>query len=285
MSQEQPDLSIVTVVLNDETGLEKAIKSVKNQKGLAIQHIIVDGGSSDRSAQIALKNSSVHIESKPDGGIYPAMHRGALAATGEFITFCNAGDALFGEEFLAEAISKLRDSKARWGFGSIIEFTQRDTFSWIPADKTANQDSIIGRNTFVPFPSFVIERNLYFEIGSLTANYKIAGDFELICKAAMNSDPLIFKHPIALFSAGGISYEKADLAWREEIAIRKKLLHLGLPQLTIQWLHYFLRLLKWRFGKMMDISQKSLFGSRQSWRDARANKVPEIYKQFLPKNI
>lgn len=282
MSQEQPDLSIVTVVLNDEIGLEKAIKSVINQKGLSIQHIIVDGGSSDGSAQIALKNSSVHIESKPDGGIYPAMHRGALAATGEFIIFCNAGDSLFGEEFLAEAISQLRNSKAKWGFGPIIELTQRDTFSWIPADKTANQDSIIGRKSFVPFPSFVIERNLYFEIGSLTANYKIAGDFELICKAAMISNPLIFNHPVALFAAGGISYEKADLAWREEIAIRKALLNLSLTHLSNQWLQYLFRLLKWRVGKMMDLSQEILFSSRSSWRDLRANKVPEIYKQFLP---
>ena len=285
MKETPPDLSVVTVVLNDNAGLQRAIHSVEQQLGLKIEHIIVDGGSSDGSAQIAALNSSLQIESKPDGGIYAAMHRGALVATGEFLMFCNSGDALLGKRFLAEAIAQLRTSKENWGFGPIVERTQRNTFTWVPADKTASADSIIARRTFVPFPSFIIKRNHYHQIGPLTSNYKIAGDFELICKVAMNSAPVIFSCPVAIFYAGGISYVRADLAWREEIAIRKELLHLGLMQLSRQQFKYFVRFLKWQIGKLLDVFQSVFLSTKRSWRDVRALKVPEIYKDFLPKDV
>ena len=120
MARIRPDLSVVTVVLNDKKGLEKAISSVRRQTGLEIEHIIVDGGSNDGSADIAALHSTISIESKPDGGIYPAMQRGASAATGEFLIFCNSGDALFGESYVAEAVSKLQGSVSFWGVGPII---------------------------------------------------------------------------------------------------------------------------------------------------------------------
>ena len=281
MSQNPPDLSVVTVVLNDKAGLLKAIESVNQQYGLRIEHIIVDGGSTDGSAQIAHEYSSIAIESRPDGGIYPAMHRGALAASGEFLIFCNAGDALFGKEFLAEAVSQIRRSGAVWGFGPIIEHTQRDTFTWIAADFAATSESIIARKSFVPFPSFIFKQSLYREIGPLSSAYHVAGDFEFICKFALKHTPTIFKHPIALFSSGGISYTKANIAWQEEMRIRIALLDIDSTKRLFELLKYYLRIVKWRIGKILDFVEK-ISPAKQSWRDLRATPVPIVYSIFLP---
>ena len=277
MAQVHYDLSVVTVVLNDECGLEKTIQSVHDQRFINIEHIIVDGGSRDGSELLALKHSSVTVESKADGGIYPAMQRGAALATGKFLLFCNSGDLIFGRDYLHNAIELLNKRDSEWGFGPIIELTQRNTNVWVPANPDPTFHSIISRKDFVPFPSFIVRRKLFASVGGFSTNYKIAGDFELICKVAKNSDSIIFEDPIALFSAGGISYTKADRAWMEEILIRKEILHLNRLQMFRELVKFCLRFTKWKLGKFLDILEKFLGKSSLSWRDRRAHKVPAKY--------
>lgn len=281
MSPNTADISVITVVLNDKSGLESAIASVQRQQSLVIEHLIVDGGSSDGSAELANKFSSVSIASKPDGGIYPAMHRGAIAASGDYLIFCNAGDIIFGENFLAEALAQLRKNNSLWGFGPIIEHTERNTFAWVPTPKETDSQSIISRKTFVPFPSFIIDRNLYLRLGGLTDQYKIAGDFELICKVAKISNPSIFREPIALFSAGGISYLHADKAWKEEIAIRVSLFNMDFSARCNQWIKYLIRYAKWKTGKLLDFVQTHSPVKGLSWREYRTEEVPSVYAKFL----
>lgn len=275
------DISVITVVLNDKSGLQRTIASVQAQQSLVIEHLIVDGGSSDGSAELAHKFSSTPITSRPDGGIYPAMQRGAIVASAEYLIFCNAGDVVFGKNFLANALFQLRKDKSLWGFGPIIEHTERNTFAWVSTPKETDSQLIISRKTFVPFPSFIIDRNLYLRLGGLTDQYRIAGDFELICKAAKISNPSIFRDPIALFSAGGVSYLRADRAWKEEIAIRANLFELDLFAHCKQWIKYSIRYAKWKVGKLLDYVQ-SLFPIKWlSWRDYRAKEVPSVYRKFL----
>ena len=281
MSPNTADISVITVVLNDKSGLERAISSVQRQRSLVIEHLIVDGGSTDGSAELSREFSSVLIDSKPDGGIYPAMQRGAMRASGEFLIFCNSGDMLFGNDFLAEAIHQLRIDKSLWGFGPIIELTQRDSYAWVSAPKCADARSIISRNVFVPFPSFVIDRNLFLQLGGFTDQFRIAGDFELICKTANSSKPSIFREPIALFAAGGISYVKADVAWKEEIAIRIKLFNLNLFDRCTQWLKFLIRLARWKTGKALDFIQTHSPIKGSSWREYRTHPVPAEYTKFL----
>jgi glycosyltransferase involved in cell wall biosynthesis len=281
MAQVRCDLSIVTVVLNDKIGLEKTIKSVQNQESIQIEHIIVDGGSADGSASLAATNSSIPLESKKDGGIYPAMQRGADVASGKYILFCNAGDLIFGREYLAHSLEILKKVDGQWGYGPIIEYTQRDTYAWVPASVAPTSETIIARKDFVPFPSFIIKHELLHELGGFSRKYKIAGDFELICKAAIASDPVVFSEPIALFAAGGISYTQADLAWREEISIRREILQLNHLQIIIEKVKYLLRVTKWQIGKLLDRIHEYSFNSRISWREKRARKVPDKYISIL----
>jgi glycosyltransferase involved in cell wall biosynthesis len=270
-------LSVVTVVLNDVSGLENTIKSIQRQESLTIEHIIVDGGSTDGSAKVAAKHSSKFVESMADGGIYPAMQRGAALATGEYLLFCNAGDLIFGVNYLSRAVDLLAQDNGAWGFGPIIELTQRNTFAWVTANTKANPSSIIARRDFVPFPSFIVKRDLFERIGGFTNKYKIAGDFELICKVAQQHTPLIFTEPLALFAAGGISYTQADLAWKEEVSIRKEMLkHDHLDSIN-EVVRFRLRIAKWKLGKFLDQIEKKYFKSSRSWRDIRSHKVPEVY--------
>ncbi len=104
----QPLISIVTVVFNAQNVLEQTLRSAISQTYTNIELIIVDGGSTDRTLDIAQKFSQ-HIGtliSEKDKGIYDAMNKGVQAAKGEWIYFLNAGDSFFDDKALFDIFSK-----------------------------------------------------------------------------------------------------------------------------------------------------------------------------------
>ncbi len=89
-----PKISIITVVLNGEKHLEKAIKSVIQQQYNHLEYIIIDGGSTDNTIRM-IESYSAYItywHSKPDRGGNDAYNLGLQHATGDIIAFLNADD-------------------------------------------------------------------------------------------------------------------------------------------------------------------------------------------------
>ena len=96
IKNKKPFFSIITVVKNGEKTIEKTIKSVANQSFNNLEHIIIDGKSSDKTLKKVYKykkNLSL-IVSEKDKGIYDAFNKGMKLSTGEFICFVNCGDTL-----------------------------------------------------------------------------------------------------------------------------------------------------------------------------------------------
>jgi glycosyltransferase involved in cell wall biosynthesis len=92
-----PKISIIIVVYNGGSSIEKSILSVVNQTYKKIEFIIIDGGSTDDTVEIIKKyeNKIYCWESKPDNGIYDAMNNGIKKATGDWVYFLGADDILF----------------------------------------------------------------------------------------------------------------------------------------------------------------------------------------------
>jgi glycosyltransferase involved in cell wall biosynthesis len=84
-------LTIITVVRNDQPGLNRTMRSVLSELPYA-EHLIVDG--SDRSLDILPESGKIRVVRGRDRGISHAFNRGILNATGDYIIFINAGDAL-----------------------------------------------------------------------------------------------------------------------------------------------------------------------------------------------
>lgn len=104
---DQPKISIITVVYNDATNLEKTILSIATQNYNNKEHIIIDGGSTDGSIDILKKYESqiAYWKSEPDNGIYDGMNKGIKAASGEWLNFLNAGDTYVNENILPTIFS------------------------------------------------------------------------------------------------------------------------------------------------------------------------------------
>ena len=89
-------ISIITVTWNVESTLVDTMESVKKQNYRNIEYIIIDGGSTDGTLNLAKAYSdTIHlIISEPDTGIYDAINKGIHAATGDVIGFLHADDLL-----------------------------------------------------------------------------------------------------------------------------------------------------------------------------------------------
>lgn len=99
-----PKISVITVVYNAASTIVKTLDSVRNQTYKNIEFIVIDGGSDDSTlSQIKQFDDIVSaLVSESDDGIYDAMNKGAGIATGEYITFLNAGDYYHSDDCLSE---------------------------------------------------------------------------------------------------------------------------------------------------------------------------------------
>ena len=94
--------SIITVNYNNKDGLRKTIESVIHQSFHDYEYIVIDGGSTDGSADV-LKEYDTQIDywvSEPDKGIYNAMNKGIAQAKGEYLNFMNSGDCFYAPDIL-----------------------------------------------------------------------------------------------------------------------------------------------------------------------------------------
>ena len=101
-------ISIITVTFNSEKTLRYTIESVLNQNYDDIEYLIIDGGSTDSTLDIIKCyepkfEGKLHYISEPDKGIYDAMNKGILMATGNVVGFLNSDD-LFIDKKVAEDI-------------------------------------------------------------------------------------------------------------------------------------------------------------------------------------
>ena len=86
-----PELSIITINLNNKEGLEKTISSVLSQRSANLEFIVIDGGSTDGSKELIEKygSSITRSISEKDNGMYEAMNKGIKLAKGDYFLFLN----------------------------------------------------------------------------------------------------------------------------------------------------------------------------------------------------
>lgn len=99
-----PLISIITVVRNGATTIASTLESVRTQRNANVEHVIIDGASSDCTVEIikAFQRDQLRWISEPDQGIYDAMNKGISLARGEWLLFLGADDVLADPAVLAD---------------------------------------------------------------------------------------------------------------------------------------------------------------------------------------
>ena len=106
-------ISVITISYNAEKEIEKTILSVISQTYDNIEYIIVDGASKDNTISIVnkYKKKISCVISEPDKGIYDAMNKGIMHATGEWLIMRNAGDVFCDKSVLQNILEDIPEEK------------------------------------------------------------------------------------------------------------------------------------------------------------------------------
>jgi putative colanic acid biosynthesis glycosyltransferase len=212
-----PSVSVIIACKNSAPKLADAITSVRDQRGVATELIIVDGGCADATAAVlaAQRPYLSKLISEPDTGIYDAMNKGIAAATGDWVLFLGADDRLVGAQILSEAMN--------WA---------RKTESGVLGGEAAYDDGRIFRlhrrfnpifRNFVHHQATFYRRSLFEENGHFDATLRIMGDYDFnvrLWKNRVRFKP--FPLRISACGAAGISGSGSWLVYREEITVRHR---------------------------------------------------------------
>jgi glycosyltransferase involved in cell wall biosynthesis len=112
-----PLVSIVTPVLNGARHLPDCLASVRAQSHPRVEHIVVDGGSTDGTLAILRAATGIRWTSGPDGGMYEAINRGFRMAEGQVLAYQNADDRYAGPDAVARAVAVLEAEQADVVYG------------------------------------------------------------------------------------------------------------------------------------------------------------------------
>ena len=218
-------ISVITVCYNSVRSIRRCIDSVVNQTFLNVEHIIIDGGSTDGTMDV-LSEFSEHISflaSEPDSGIYNAMNKGLHHVTGDVVCFLNSDDWYKDEHVLEDVVNLFLREQCEVVFGgvSFISSRVRDKVVRAYPAKGFRPDNL-RRGWMPPHPGVFCKKFIFDEIGWFNEDYKIAGDFDFILRLFLDRDVKyrVLDQAVVLMSLGGVSTSglRSSILLNREIA-------------------------------------------------------------------
>jgi glycosyltransferase involved in cell wall biosynthesis len=217
-------LSIVTVCLNVEKDISKAIESVLKQDYTKFEYIIIDGKSTDKTNEIIEKYKDKFDERKIalrhysdcDKGVYDAMNKGIALVKGEWISFLNADDYYYDEKVLIRVFG---DSVDEYDliYGGSVNRLGKDKYY-----RTAKEpETVYYRMPFVHQAAFIrtdVIKKYMFDL-----KYRYSADFNQFVKVFLDGYRIKkLNYPIVQFNVQGMSGENILSVMKEHELIRFK---------------------------------------------------------------
>lgn len=271
-----PKITIVTVTYNlIKAGREKVfrqcVESVHNQTYKNIEHLVIDGASTDGTLELLNEYSDkgyFKYYSEPDNGIYEAMNKGLAKASGKYITFLNSDDFYHNEKGIEEIVSDLLRSKADFCYGQCRYLFENGELS-------GRFVNVIGAwYARMPFShqSLFVKTSLMRKLGGFDETYKSASDYDFIVRMIMSgAKECESSCEFVCFRLGGFSVVNSEIGARECLEIIRK--NYGLESLKdCRELYFGLKVPTHLFyklknsvsetirDKMQGIYRRSLFG-------------------------
>lgn len=201
-------ISIITVCFNAQDTIEETLMSIASQSYKNIEHIVVDGASTDKTIEIInkYKNNIVHLVSEHDNGVYDAMNKGIKLATGDFLFFLNANDILYDNDVLKNVVDALnKKPEAKFLFGDVDNVSEDKKTSTIRQYNNINNDFYF-LNDNICHQSIFYHKSLFEELGYYSNKFKIYADwdFNIKCLVKNKVNALYIPIPISKFQFGGL---------------------------------------------------------------------------------
>jgi glycosyltransferase involved in cell wall biosynthesis len=256
--REGPLVSVITAVFNGGGTIRGCIESVSSQDYPHIEHIVVDGGSTDGTIDVLreYENRIALWISEPDRGVYDAWNKALGLARGEWIAFLGADD-----NFLPGAISEylrfaqrnpsanLLTSRARLQHPSGYSPEFGALWSW-PRAARAMPSVHVGA---------MHRRGIFAQYGQFDASYRIAGDYEFLLRAREDLHAAFMPTVTVAMRAGGVSDSTAGLVEAKRAKIQNKVRRAPLAEIEFYALasRFHLRRMLIKMASLMGLFRDS----------------------------
>jgi glycosyltransferase involved in cell wall biosynthesis len=203
-----PVLSVITIVYNNVSDIERTMLSVLNQTYPHIEYIIIDGSSTDGTLNVIKKYETkiTRLISEKDNGIYDAMNKGLSLATGDYVLFMNSGDEIYAEDTVKKVFAAASDADIYYGETEMFDE------NWISLGKRRHRapESFTWKSfrygMSVSHQAIYVRRSL---TEPFDLSYRLSSDIDWIIKAAKKAEKIVnTKIYVAKYLVGGMSKKK-----------------------------------------------------------------------------
>ncbi|MEO1212266.1 MAG: glycosyltransferase family 2 protein [Bacteroidota bacterium] len=178
-------ISIITVCYNAQDYLRDCLDSVAKQDHPDIEHIIIDGASSDNTLTILEehKDSLAHLVSEKDEGLYDAMNKGIALASGELVGILNADDLYPRPNILSRVAMAFEDPRIKMSFGDLVYVNDEDLDKVVRYYQANNYtENWWAKGMMPPHPTFFLRKEVYEKHGNFDTSFEICADFDLMVR-------------------------------------------------------------------------------------------------------
>lgn len=185
-------ISVITPCFNSGLTIEQTLSSISHQHldQNQLEHILIDGGSTDNTTQIITQFPHVHtLISEPDQGIYDAMNKGIRLATGDVIGILNSDDVYAHPHVLHTVLELFKNSTVDSVYGDLNYINRQHKIIRRWRSGAYQKDAFLA-GWMPPHPTFFIRKEHYLKYGLYNTTFSISADYELMLR-------MLYKHQLS----------------------------------------------------------------------------------------
>ncbi len=246
-------VSIITTTYNSAQTLKDTLESVNDQDYDNIEHIIVDGASTDNTLELVEKYGKrvKTIISEPDKGIYDAMNKGINAATGDIVGILNSDDFFTSNDVISTITETFRNNNIDALYADLHFVNPNNLDKCVRYYSSGIFRPSLFRFGFMPaHPTFYMKKSCYEKYGLYALDYKIASDYDLLIRY-LYKERIKYKYikkDFVTMRTGGVSTEsfKSRVTLNKEIvkACKKYGIYTNLFLLSLKYAYKIFELRK-----------------------------------------
>jgi glycosyltransferase involved in cell wall biosynthesis len=223
-------VTVVTVTYNAKDNIRLTLESVRRQKGCSVGHVVIDGASTDGTQDIVNEYDLEYFVSEPDGGVYPAMEKGARRALGDIIIFLNAGDIFYDEEVCQDVVAFFNRIEVDIAFGNILPvYLNKNSChdhpsfsSGVPLSLGYIKDRAQLFDESIHHQSIFYRRWIFYRASYIAIDPIANGEYNLLLSSIcwFCAKVKYLDRCISRFALGGISTGNFELEWARYVKAR-----------------------------------------------------------------
>jgi glycosyltransferase involved in cell wall biosynthesis len=201
-------VSVITATFNTVDCIRGVLESVKSQAYPGIEHVIIDGGSTDGTLEIIRGYSDQlgYVVSEPDRGIYHAMNKGLAAATGDILFFLNADDRFFDNRVVEDVVTLFEQKPdLEIVYGNLMWDVAG---TWVQRKQPVTITREFLASTTILHQTVFARKQVFETTGGFSEEYKIVSDYDWMLKVFVRDrrNYFYYDRDIAIMRTGGRSW-------------------------------------------------------------------------------